>query len=144
GYATGYPLERLVTFTNYSGKTGHEVWPETSSLLWLFALGFLLPAYTITGFDASAHTSEETIGAAHEVPRGIVRSVLVSGVFGWVMLCALVLALPNMDAAAAQGSNVFYWAMEAVLPDWLRWLLYGGIVVAQYLCGLAAVTSTSR
>ena len=40
---------------------------------WLFALGFLLPAYTITGFDASAHAAEETVGAARDVPRGIVR-----------------------------------------------------------------------
>ena len=28
-------------------------------------LGLLLPIYTITGYDASAHTSEETIKAAH-------------------------------------------------------------------------------
>ena len=43
------------------------------NLAWLFLLGFLLPAYTIAGFDGSAHTSEETIGAAYHVPRGIVR-----------------------------------------------------------------------
>jgi len=34
--------------------------------------------------------------------------VLVSGVFGWVMLCAIVLAIPNMDEAAAKGGDVFY------------------------------------
>src|SRR5262249_27145907 len=84
---------RLVTFSNYSGASGGDVWPATSSLAWLFLLGFLLPAYTVTGFDASAHTAEETIGAAHHVPRGIVRSVLVSGVFGWLMLSAIVAAL---------------------------------------------------
>ena len=37
---------------------------------------FLLPAFTLTGFDASAHASEETIGAARVVPRGIIQSVL--------------------------------------------------------------------
>ena len=42
------------------------VWPRTESLGWLFALGLLLPAYTITGFDASAHVAEETVGAAAE------------------------------------------------------------------------------
>ena len=104
----------------------------------------MLPMYTITGFDASAHTSEETVGAAHHVPRAIVRSVLVSGVFGWMMLAAIVVAIPNMNEAAAQGDNVFYWTMGSVLPGWMGLVLCVGIVVAQYLCGLATVTSASR
>jgi amino acid transporter len=136
---------RLVTFSNYSGARGGNVIPfETDSLLWLFALSFLLPAYTLTGFDASAHTAEETVGAAATVPRGIVRSVLVSGVFGWVMLCAVVLAIPDTDEAAAQGDNVFFWTIGRALPMWLAPALYAGIAVAQYLCGLAALTSASR
>ena len=135
---------RLLTFSNYSGAGGGGVWPQTNSLLWLFALGFLLPAYTISGFDASAHTAEETVGAALHVPQGIVRSVLVSGVFGWVMLSALVLAIPDMDKAAARGESAFHWIMAALFPPALAVLLYIGIGIAQYLCGLATVTSASR
>src|SRR5204863_9899429 len=113
----GLHLGRLVTFTNYSGLPPgkNAVWPRTENLAWLFALGSLLPAYTITGFDASAHTSEETAGASTNVPRGIVRSVLVSGLFGWIMLIAIVLAIPDLDAAAAQGGDVFYWILRNVL-----------------------------
>ncbi len=140
-------LGRLVTFANYSNlgvDPTAPIWPHTESLPWLFMLGFLLPAYTLTGFDASAHTAEETIGAAHSVPRGIVRSVLVSGVFGWVMLCALVLAAPDMDQAAGHAENVFFWITSTVLPRWQLRVLYLGIALAQYLCGLATVTSASR
>lgn len=137
---------RLITFTNYSGlPPGDEpVWPRLESLTWLFALGLLLPAYTVTGFDASAHVSEETIGAARRVPQGIVRSVLVSGVAGWIMLCAIVLSIPNMDQAAAQGTGAFYETIRAVLPAALGQVLFIGIAIAQYLCGLATVTSASR
>jgi amino acid transporter len=135
---------RLTTFTNYSGSKGGDVWPETTNLPWLFALGFLLPAYTITGFDASAHTSEETRNAAHNVPRGIVRSVLVSGLFGWVMLAALVMAAPDADVAASKGDGAVVWIMGSVLPGKLSLSLCAGMVVAQYLCGLATVTSASR
>lgn len=139
--ANGYEFARLITFANYSG----DVWPETSSIAWLFALGLLLPAYTITGFDASAHAAEETVGAAVHVPQGIVRSVLVSGIAGWIMLMAIVLAMPNLDEAAAQGDQVFFWTMENSLPaTWLRIPLLAGIAMAQYLCGLATVTSASR
>jgi amino acid transporter len=135
---------RLLTLTNYTGPAGGEVWPETASAGWAFALGLLLPAYTITGFDASAHAAEETVGAAREVPRGIVRSVLVSALFGWFLLIALVLAIPDPDTAAAQGGNLFFHILEQRLPGWLRWPLLGGIVLTQYLCGLAIVTSGSR
>jgi amino acid transporter len=145
-FAPSHEFGRLVTWTNYSGlpKGDSPVWPPTDNLPWLFALGLMLPMYTITGFDASAHASEETVGAAHHVPRAIVRSVLVSGIFGWVMLSAAVVAIPNMNEAAAQGDNAFYWIMDRVLPRSLQLVLCAGIVVAQYLCGLAIVTSTSR
>jgi amino acid transporter len=143
--APSHDFSRLVTWTNYSGLPKESpVWPLTDNVPWLFALGFMLPMYTITGFDASAHAAEETVGAAHHVPRAIVRSVLVSGVFGWAMLAAVVLAIPNMNEAAAQGENAFYWIMGRVLPGWLGLVLCAGIVIAQYLCGLAIVTSASR
>src|SRR5262249_55657241 len=96
------------------------------------------------GFDASAHTSEETIGAGLNVPRGIVRSVLVSGFFGWIMLAAIVLATPSVDSAAQQGDQAFQWIMQNVLPANTALALYAGIALAQYLCGLATVTSASR
>src|SRR5207245_7934612 len=107
-FSPGNDFSRLVTFTNFSGlPEGAPVWPATDNLPWLFALGFLLPMYTITGLDASAHTSEETVGAAYHVPRGIVRSVLVSGLFGWVMLSAVVLASPDMHKAPEPGGTAF-------------------------------------
>jgi amino acid transporter len=143
--ASSWDPFRLITFANYSGlPAAAAVWPPSSSLGWLFALGFLLPAYTITGFDASAHVSEETIGAAINVPRGIVRSVLVSGIAGWIMLAAIVLAIPDMHLAAKQGPQVFFWTLRQTLPAWTAGLLFGGIGIAQYLCGLATVTSASR
>jgi amino acid transporter len=137
-------LSRLVTFSNYSGPAGGDVVPASGHVTWLFLLGLLLPAYTVTGFDASAHTAEETVGAARNVPRGIVRSVLVSGIFGWLMLSAVVLAAPSMDYAAGQGKNAFAWIMQNVLNPNVSLVLCIGIAIAQYLCGLATVTSASR
>jgi amino acid transporter len=136
--------EWLVTFSNFSGERGGSVWPATTSIGLLFALSFLLPAYTITGFDASANTAEETVGAAVRVPRGIVSAVGVSGLAGWVTLCAMVMAIPDLEQAAAMGPGSFGWIVGSVLPGGLAYFIYVGIAVAQYLCGLAAVTSASR
>jgi amino acid transporter len=142
----GFHPGRLVTFTNYSGLPlgDNPVWPRTDNMLWLFALGLLLPAYTLTGFDASAHTAEETLDAAHSVPRGIVRAVWVSGLAGWIMLAAIVLAIPDLEEAAGTGEQSFFYVIRRVLPNGLYGPLYGGILAAQYLCGLATLTSASR
>ena len=135
---------RLVSFQNLSGASGGDVWPATGSLPRATLLALLWPIYTITGFDASAHTSEETLQAAHNVPRGILRSVLVSGLFGWLMVSCFVLGAPDVSAAAQQGANVFPWLMANVAPGAIGSVLWVGIVTANYLCGLACVTSTSR
>ncbi len=136
---------RLWTFTNLSGLPADSpVFARQENLTWLFCLGFLLPAYTITGFDASAHASEETVDAAVNVPRGIVRSVVVSALFGWFMIGVLLLAIPELKEAANQGSGVVPWILRKSLPSPLCTALLVGIIVAQYLCGLAALTSTSR
>jgi amino acid transporter len=143
-FAPSLDLSRLWSFRNYSGDAGGGVWPAAHSLVYLFLLGLLLPAYTITGFDASAHTAEETISAARSIPRGMIHAVIWSALFGWVMLSAVILAAPSLDAAAGQGSNSFFWILEQVVPGWLRMSLYGVIALSQYLCGLATVTSASR
>ena len=143
-FAPTHDFSRLITFTNFSGAAGGDVWPEGSNMGTMFLLGLMWPIYTITGYDASAHTSEETVDAARNVPKGILRSVFVSGVFGWIMVCSFVIALPSIAEGVKQGGNIFPWLMEQVLPGPFGKLLWVGIVIANYLCGLACVTSTSR
>ena len=143
-FAPTHEWSRLWTFTNYSGEAGGNVWPQSDSLTYLFLLCLLLPIYTITGYDASAHTSEETYRAAHSVPRGIVDSVLWSALFGWAMVAAIVIAIPDLAEGAKQGWNVFFNTMTTIMPNWLVQLLYLFIFIAQFLCGLATVTSASR
>lgn len=143
-YAPAIDISRLWTFTNYSGAAGAGVFPQSDNMGYLFLLCLLLPVYTITGYDASAHTSEETKNAATSVPAGIINAVLWSSLIGWVMICAITLAIPDMNVAASQGFGMFYATMTAILPAGLKTALYFGILVAQLLCGLATVTSASR
>lgn len=143
-YAPSLDLSRLWTFTNYSGDAGAGVFPQSDNMGYLFLLCLLLPVYTITGYDASAHTSEETKNAAVSVPKGIVSAVFWSSIVGWIMVCAITLAIPDMDAAAKQGFGMFFGTMDAILPSGLKLALYVAILFAQLLCGLATVTSASR
>jgi amino acid transporter len=140
-----FDFGRLVTFTNYSGKPGGDVVPASRSLFYVFLLGLLLPLYTITGFDGSAHASEETVDARRAVPRGILNAVFWSFAFGLIMEASFVLAMPDMNKAAGQGANIFF-ALFAGLPVAapVKDILYVGIVLSNYLCALAGLTATSR
>jgi len=143
-FAPHIEVGRLWSVQNLSGDAGGGIWPATKDTGYLFLLGLLLPAFTITGFDASAHTAEETIDAAKAIPKGMVHSVIWSGVFGWLILIAAVLAAPNLEKAAGQGGSSFVWIVNQVVPGTLARLLLLVIALAQYLCGLATVTSVSR
>ncbi len=143
-YAPAIDISRLWTFHNYSGEAGGNVFPQSDNMGYLFLLCLLLPVYTITGYDASAHTSEETKNAAHSVPNGIINAVIWSSLVGWVMVCAITLAIPDLGVAAGQGWGMFYATLDAILPAGLKNVIYLGILITQLICGLATVTSASR
>ncbi len=156
-FAPSHDIGRLFTFHNYTGDAGGGVWPAATVGIYIFALGFLHVVYTITGFDASAHTSEETRDAQKEVPKGMIRAVFWSFLVGYVMVASFVLALPDqkdaagvvtldgVSAGAAQGWNAFNWLIaQTPMPDVIRALIIIGIVVSNFLCALAGLTSTSR
>ena len=65
--------------------------------------------YTQTGYDASAHTAEETRGAAKAAAQGVWRSVFFSALIGWFVLLAFLFAATDVaavnDAAAASSRS---------------------------------------
>ncbi len=72
-------------------------------MFWFYVLplGFLLTQYTITGFDASAHISEETHNASKSAARGVWQSIFYSAVIGWFVLLAITFAANDPDAVTA-------------------------------------------
>ena len=72
-------------------------------MFWFYVLplGFLLTQYTITGFDASAHVSEETHDASRSAARGVWQSIFYSAVIGWFVLLAITFAATDPDAVTA-------------------------------------------
>jgi amino acid transporter len=113
--------------------------------LLLFVLALLQAQWTYTGYDASAHLAEETVMARRNSAWGIVLSVAVSAVAGYVMLMILTWCIPNGDVAAtARDPYPVLHIIEANLPAALANLLAIVIGVAMWLCGVASVTSMAR
>jgi amino acid transporter len=109
----------------------------------VFLCGLLLTVYTITGFDASAHTAEETHDAATNVPKGIVSSVLWSGLFGFALVATFLLVMPNLSHSVSLGSAFFADLLQGI-PFPVRFTLALALFAANYLCALACLLSTSR
>src|SRR3984893_4343405 len=69
--------------------------------VYILPLGVILTMYTQTGYDASAHTAEETRGAAKAAAQGVWRSVFYSAIAGWALLIALLFAATNVKGITA-------------------------------------------
>jgi amino acid permease (GABA permease) len=126
-------------FGHFENHTG---WGST---LYVAALGLLLAQYTFTGYDASAHMIEETKNAAKAGPRGIVMSIVVSLIAGWVLLIGLTFAIGDYNAElnSATGVPPAQIFIDAAGQS-LGTVLLVIVVVAQLFCGLASVAANSR
>ncbi|HEY1179973.1 MAG TPA: amino acid permease, partial [Phytomonospora sp.] len=126
-------------FTEFVNNTG---W---SSPVYVGLIGLLLAQYTFTGYDASAHMTEETHDAARSGPKGMVMSIVVSLVAGWILLVGLTFAIQDYDGALTSDTGVppaqiFIDAVGLGLGK----LLLVVVVGAQFFCGMASVTANSR
>jgi len=59
--------------------------------------------FVVYGFDTAGTFGEETVDAGRQAPRGVLWSVAISGIVGTVFLIAVILAIPNMGDAIAEG-----------------------------------------
>jgi amino acid permease (GABA permease) len=133
------------TMTTFHNNTGWGFGP------YVFLLGLLMSQYTYTGYDASAHIAEETRDAARAAPRGIVMSVVISIIGGWILLYSITAAIQNGTdagltklATSSTGlppAQIFLDALNnPTLAKFLLFIVCG----AQFFCGLASVTANSR
>jgi amino acid transporter len=135
------PVGFLFEAINSNGR--HDYW-------WAFLLGLLQAQWTYTGFDGSAALSEETSDPRRHAPWGIVLSVAVSGIAGYLLLMAITLAIHTIPEALhtvdAQGN-----AVPAVIAVMQRGVgakagnaMAALAALAMWFCGLSGITSSSR
>jgi amino acid transporter len=113
--------------------------------LWfVLLLGLLQAQYTYTGYDASAHMSEETKDASKAAARGLVMSIVVSAIFGYILALGVTFAIQSFTATTGAGifpvKQVF---LDALGSDVAKVMLFI-TVVAQFFCGMSSITSASR
>ncbi|GAA0938561.1 amino acid permease [Nonomuraea longicatena] len=116
---------------------------DSSYWFYVLPLGFLLTQYTITGFDACAHVSEETKGAATAAARGLWQSIFFSAIGGWILLLAFLFAATDV-AAVNEGGGFVGAIFDSALPGNLATAIFAISAIGQFFCGMSCVTSMSR
>jgi amino acid transporter len=140
---------QVAGFINGTGFTGGIF----GSTIYVFLIGLLLAQYTLTGYDASAHMTEETTDAGISGPKGIYRSVIYSVIFGYILLLGVWYAVQGQagfdragafqyDATAniAAPAQIFLDAAGKGPAVFMLLIVLG----AQFFCGMASVTANSR
>ncbi|KAF5751886.1 amino-acid permease BAT1 isoform X2 [Tripterygium wilfordii] len=136
-------------FTHFNTDNGDGI----SSKVYIFVLGLLMSQYTLTGYDASAHMTEETRNADKNGPRGIISSIGISIIFGWAYLLGITFAVTNIpyllnednDAGGYAIAEIFYLAFKSRYGNGTGGIVCLGVVaVAIFFCGMSSVTSNSR
>jgi amino acid transporter len=127
--------------------------------LYVALIGLLNAQYTLTGYDASAHMSEETHDADTAAPRGIVFSVVISVIFGFILLVAMNVGItPEQVFTGTDGTMVdgYTHALQTAtgVPPVQIWIDAVGqslgmavlliVIGAQFFCGMSSVTANSR
>ncbi|KAK3162989.1 hypothetical protein QOZ80_1BG0096240 [Eleusine coracana subsp. coracana] len=136
-------------FTHFNSDNGMGIHDKT----YILAVGLLMSQYSLVGYDASAHMTEETKNADRSGPMGIITSVALSSMFGWIYLIALTsimtdipyLLSPENDAGGYAIAQALYNIFHRRYGSGVGGLLCMGIIAtAAFLCGCSCITSNSR
>ncbi len=131
----------------------------TYPVILAFFFSLLQANWTYTGYDASAHVAEETVGARVASAWGLFLSVAVSAVVGFIFLLALSTHLPDLstlfpktlETPLQDGASQYYFGSGVAVISILEYnlgqmgdLLSAGIAIAMAFCGLSSVASAGR
>jgi amino acid transporter len=88
--------------------------------------------------------SEETQGASRSAARGVIGSIVVSAVFGYILALAVAFAIQDYGKTAGAGGfavkQVFLDSLGTRTAEVMLFICVG----AQFYCGMSSITSASR
>ncbi|KAJ7328813.1 APC amino acid permease [Mycena albidolilacea] len=139
------PTHQSGTFVFKTFLDGTGGWGDRASHAYVVVVGILMAQYTLTGFDASAHMTEETKNAAMSGSIGIVMAIGVSAILGWFLILGLLFSIQDLDATLASetGQPVTQIFLDTVGENGAIVLMVI-VIGAMFFCGTFSITSNSR
>lgn len=124
----------------WSIQNGTE-WPDGVAVL----MSFIAIIWTMSGYDAPFHLSEECSNAAVASPRAIVMTAGVGGLAGWAL--QLVVAYTVIDIPSIIGSDLGQpWAsyLIQVMPQKIALAILALTIICAYSMGQGCMVAASR
>ncbi|KAH8102840.1 amino acid permease-domain-containing protein [Cristinia sonorae] len=106
---------------------------------WNWILSFLYCAGTMIGFDASGHIAEETKNASVVAGRGIMTSVVATGVLGFATTLLFLFCTPDLDVLFGPG----FFAPQPFVQIYALALGKGPSIFMTIIAVLGLILSTS-
>ena len=148
----------LLFFANHQSPsilfdTGGAEQATGGSYLPAFALGMFMALFIVYGFDTAGTFGEETVDASRQAPRGVLASILISGAVGAVFLLGVILAIPSIPDAMAEGQAGGF-PIATTITTVLNGELFAGITLGEvylfvilasvFVCTLAIQGAATR
>jgi amino acid transporter len=124
-----------------------SLWPSSSGVGWGGVIvGFSFAMLSFTGFEAGAVLAEETENPKHNIPRAVIGSVLIAGVFYLVITYATSLGFGVREAKDAWPASVggLGAVPAAAASKFISSVVLFAAAVSALLCGLGVHTAASR
>lgn len=134
------------TFYDGTAATPNDIgWSIQASPAYVACCGALLSQYTMVGYDASTHLSEETRRASRTTPIGVITSLGCSAIFGFFVLISLLFSIQDFESTVTPpvGQPVLQIFID-IFGDEGGIILFSVIIICVWHCGLFDMTSTSR
>ena len=132
-------------FGKFYDDTGDPGWSVRASPAYVAVLAMLQATYTQTGYDASAHLSEETQNASLNAPIGVLMSLGCSAIFGFFLLLCLLFSIQDFEATV---NSTYDQPVLQILVDIFgedgALVLFSLVMICVWHCGLFSLTSNSR
>ncbi|KAI0337049.1 APC amino acid permease [Trametopsis cervina] len=125
-------------------RIAHTVtgWPSGFA----FVLGFMTPLWSIGGFDAPIHISEEASNARTAVPWALVSAVGTTGLLGWVVNIVVAFHMGTdmssiLESPIGQPMAAIFFNSFGTRPTLAVWSV---VVAVQFMMATSAYISVSR
>jgi amino acid transporter len=107
-------------------------------------LGVMLAIFSFVGFESATTLGAEARNPLRTIPRAVIQSALLAGVFFVVAGYGEVLGFRNATTALADSTNPFrYLSTQAGIP-FLGPIIDVGVLISMFACILACVIGASR
>ncbi|EJC99523.1 APC amino acid permease [Fomitiporia mediterranea MF3/22] len=145
-HSAKFVFTQFIDGTGVAQPDGSTIgWGSRASTGYVVVVGILMSQYSLTGFDASAHMTEETHNAAMAGSLGIITAIGVSAILGWFLILGLLFSMQDYNATVGSDTG------EPVAQIFLDTVGEKGAIVlmvivigAMFMCGVFSVTSNSR